>query len=98
MISDGVVTICGNFTPITKERPKGFDEDYKVMVPFNFKWREKIGKVECDCKEVLECYQPYYGYDWYHSKECSLVKLVEAKPQLMNLWCYSHLPHLASSE
>ena len=96
-ISNGKIHILGNFAKISKKKPKNYDKDYKVMVPYRFKWREKIGKVECDCKDVLECFMPYYGFDWYHSDECALMKLVKEKPQLMNLPVYSSLPHLASS-
>lgn len=96
-IGNGKVVIIGNFAPVTKNKPKDPDADYKVMVPYRFEWREKIGSVECNCKEVLECYQAYYGWDWYHSDSCALVVLVKNKPQLLNLWCYSHLPFLASA-
>jgi len=94
-IDNGKVVILGNFAKITKKKPKDWwDKDYKVMVPYPFKWREKIGGIECDCNEVLECHQPYYGCDWYHSEECALIKRIKEKPQLMNLWQYSHLPQL----
>lgn len=62
------------------------------MRPYFFKWREKIGKIECDCKEVLETYMPYYGCTWYHSQECALIKQLKDKPHLKNLWCYQYLP------
>lgn len=91
--------MCGNFAKVTKKRPKNwFDVGYKMFVPFPFRWRVTIGKVTCDCKEVKECYQPYYGWDWYHEDSCALIKLVEARPQLKNLWCYQELPHIASSD
>lgn len=84
--------------PIEKVKPEGFDEPYRIMVPYKFKWRVKIGKVECDCKEVEECYQPWYGFDWYHSEACALMRLVKEKPQLKNLWCYQGIERIASSE
>lgn len=96
-IEYGKVSILGNFAPITKEKPKDYDTEYKVMVPFDFKWRANIGGVECTCTEVLECYMPYYGTDWYHSDECALMKKVKERPQLMNLPCYQHLPLIAST-
>ena len=102
VITDGKIYIHGNFTKAKRYkngRPKNyFDRDYKAIIPFNFKWREKIGKVECTCVEILECYQPYYGWDWYHEDKCALIQLIKQKPQLTNLWCYQRLPHIASSE
>jgi hypothetical protein len=89
----------GQFSNRTKgkvdyENPQG----YETMIPFDFKWREKIGKVECDCKEVREIYAPYYGWTWEHSDDCALIKQLEKKPQLGNLWCYQSLPIIAQSE
>ena len=98
VIEYGDVIVHGNFAQITKEKPENYDEDYKVMVPYPFKLREKIGGVECSCKEVLECFMPYYGFDWYHSDGCELMKKVKQKPSLMNLWCYSHLPQIPTVE
>ena len=97
-ISNGNITITGNFAKISKKKPRGFDKDYKVIVPFDFKWRKKIGKVTCDCKEVLECYMPYYGFTWYHSEECALIRLLKEKPHLKNLPAYDILPMIAQSE
>ena len=75
-------------------------KDYKVMIPyseyFNDWPHERIGKVTCDCVEVLETYMPYYGRDWYHSDACALMQQMKAKPQLWNLACYQHLPKIAS--
>lgn len=88
------VHISGNFAKVTKKKPRSIDRDYKVMVPYFLKWREKIGKVRCNCKELLECYQPWYGKTWYHSDECALMIQIKKKPQLKNLWCYQHLPGL----
>ena len=96
---EGIV-ICGNFVKPTKKRPKNWIErGYRgVLVPFKFQWREKIGKVKCDCRVVKESYQPWYGYTWYHSDECALIKQIAAKPSLMNLWCYQKLPMIAQSD
>ena len=98
MISNGKVTIIGNFAKVTKKKPKDWMKDYKVMVPYFFNWREKIGKVTCDCTECLECYQPYYGRTWYHSDDCALMKQVKARPSLLNLWPYQSLPLIAHDE
>lgn len=82
--------VVGNFNKITKRKPKNWTETgYKIIVPFKFKWRHKIGKVECDCKVCEEHYAPYYGFDWYHSKECALIKHIEKRPQILNLNQYS---------
>ena len=83
-IYDGV-TVCGNFTKLSKRKPKNwFDVGYRIMVPFDFKWRAKLGKVECDCMEVEETYQPWYGTSWFHSKQCALMQYYEKYPQRFN--------------
>ena len=93
--SDNSIWICGNFNPITKQKPENWHETgYKMMVDYPFPDREKIGKIECDCKQVLECFQAWYGYNWYHSDDCALIKAIEKRPQLINLWCYQHLPEI----
>lgn len=80
------VHIIGNFCKITKKKPKGWiDKGYKIIVPYKFKWRCKIGKVECTCKECEEHYMPWYGTQWYHSRECKLIKLIDKRPQILNL-------------
>lgn len=95
---DGKIGIHGNFAPITKKKPRDFMEDYKVFVPYPFNFREKIGGVECDCINVLECYMPYYGSDWYHEDRCALIQDTKKRPHLMNLWPYSHLPQIPVSQ
>lgn len=92
--------MIGNFSKISKKRPKNwFDRDYKVMIPYDEKFKDwkrvKIGKLTCDCTEVLETYMPFYGWDWYHSDDCCLIKQLKNKPQLYNLPCYQMLPLLA---
>lgn len=80
------IAICGNFNELTKRKPKNWIErGYKIVIPFNFKWRDKLGKVECDCAEVEEHYQPWYGFSWYHLKSCAIVKHVEKYPGILNL-------------
>lgn len=63
-----------------KRKPKNW-----IVVPFTFKWRHKIGKVECDCKFCEEHYQPWYGVSWFHSKDCALMKYIDSRPQICNL-------------
>jgi hypothetical protein len=85
VIDNGNIVMIGNFAKIRKGRPKNnFDEEYKAIVPFEFKWRAKLGKVECDCTEVLECYQPYYGFSFYHLDECAIMKHYKKYPQMAN--------------
>jgi len=99
---DGVeVSILGNFAPLTRGVPENHDfveDEYKAVVPFKFKWRDRVGKVECTCTEVIESYMPYYGFHWQHTDGCALMRLVKEKPQLLNLHCYQHLPDIAFSE
>lgn len=84
---------------MTKTRPKDwFEHGYTIMVPFKFKWRAKIGKVECTCKQVIENFQPWYGFTWDHQNECALMQQLEKRPQLGNLPAYQNLPMIAQSE
>jgi hypothetical protein len=84
--------ISGNFNTITKKKPKNWiEKGYKIMIPFKFKWRHKIGNVVCDCKECLECYKPYYGFDIYHSKDCAIMILLDKRPQIQNLRQYQYI-------
>ncbi len=81
--------ISGNFNKITKRKPKNWVErGYKIIVPYGFKWRDRIGKVECDCSVCEEHYQAYYGVDWFHSKDCALMKYINKRPQILNLRQY----------
>ncbi len=85
------IHINGNFKKITKRKPKNWIENgYKIIVPYQFKWREKIAGVQCDCTVCEEQYSPYYGVDWYHLKDCALMKFIDKRPQILNLWQYSN--------
>lgn len=93
--------ISGNFAKLSKRKPKNWiEKGYKILVPYKFNWREKIGKVECDCKVCEEHYALYYGVDWYHSKECALIKYINQRPQIQNLqqYCGRDLSLIASTE
>jgi hypothetical protein len=91
MISNGKIIIHGNF-----ERPRRYkngkpknwiERDWKALIPYPFKWRTKLGEVECDCVEVVEAYQPYYGSTWYHSEECAVMKHYRKYPGMENfMW------------
>lgn len=91
MIGNGKIVICGNFSKArrynTKDgRPhKWFERDYKAIRAYPFQWRTKLGKIECDCKEVIEAYQPYYGFNVYHEDNCAIMKHFRAYPQMQNL-------------
>ncbi len=90
MISNGKITMIGNFTKPRRYKngkPKNaWNRDYKAIIPYPFKWRAKLGKVECDCKECIKMYQPYYGSTWIHSDECAVMKHYKKYPQMNNLW------------
>lgn len=78
--------ICGNFAKLTKRKPKNwYETGYKIIVPFTFKWRHKIGNVKCTCKNMEEHYQPYYGWSWFHEEGCAYVEVFKKRPQLCNL-------------
>lgn len=90
LIVFGNAIVMGNFAKLSRKKPKNwFEAGYKIIVPFKFKWRHKIGKVECDCKECEEHFMPYLGLEWYHSPDCALMKLLDKKPQIQNLWQYA---------
>lgn len=78
-----------NSAKFTKRKPKNWiHKGYKITVPYDFKWRHKIGKVECDCKTCHEHYQPWYGIKWYHSEDCALIQHINRRPQICNLSQY----------
>lgn len=80
------------------ERPKNYDEAFQTMVPYPFKWRTKLGKVECDCVTVREKYEPWYGFTIYHNDECATLKHLRKYPQMEN-FMWDRDPHvLAHSE
>lgn len=90
IITDGKIVLCGNFSKAKRYKngkPKDwFHRDWKAIIPYPFKWRTKLGKVECTCKEVVEAYQPYYGSTWYHEDECAIIKHYKKYPQMQNLY------------
>lgn len=93
IISTGSIVMIGNFTKPKRYkniRPKDwFDRDYKAIVPYDFKFRAKLGRAECTCKECLECHQPYYGFTYFHSEECAISQHLKKYPQILNLiWWY----------
>jgi hypothetical protein len=88
IINHGKVVLFGNFTTARRYKngkPKNWmDRDYKAIVPYDFTWRTKLGKVECDCKEIIEAYQPFYGFTWFHSEDCACMKHLRRYPQMQN--------------
>ena len=81
--------LSGNFNKLSKRKPKNWiDNGYKIIVPYKFKWREKIGKIKCDCEVCEEHYAPYYGVDWHHNKNCALIQYINRRPQILNLQQY----------
>jgi hypothetical protein len=79
--------VIGNFNKVTKKKPKDWIRTgYKIIVPYRFRWREKIGKVECDCQHCEEHFLPYYGVEWYHLDNCALMQYIRKRPQVLNLW------------
>lgn len=97
IFGNGIV-IHGNFAKVTKRKPKGFDQEYKIMVPYRFKWRNKLGRATCDCKEMLECYQPWYGYSYYHEDNCAISKHLAKYPQMQNFFWDTDPSLIARSE
>lgn len=80
------IAICGGTPALSKKRPENWiDTGYTIVKPFDFKWRAKLGRATCDCKEIIESYQPYYGFTWRHSKECAIIKHIKKYPGIQNL-------------
>lgn len=93
--------ISGNFLKLAKHKPKNWIYvGYKIIVPYKFKWRHKIGKVKCTCKVCEEHYQPYYGVTWYHMPDCALIQRINNRPQICNLMQYygNDLQQIACTE
>lgn len=81
-----MIYIIGNFNKLSKKKPKNWEKTgYKIIIPFPFKWRHKIGKVKCDCKFCEEHFKPWYGLSWFHSKDCALMRYIDKRPQICNL-------------
>lgn len=81
------VVVCGNFNGYTKRRPKNWiEQGYKMIVPFRFKWRAKVGRVECNCIEVKEHFQPWYGTTWIHSDACAIRAHLKRYPGIQNFY------------
>ena len=79
----------GNFNKLSESKPKNWiDTGYKIIVPYKFEWRHKIGKVECNCTFCEQYYQPYCGVQWYHSKDCALMIYIDLRPSILNLKQY----------
>lgn len=98
---DGTMVVCGNFAEVLPEKPKDFDyerdakwlEDYPKDLE-----RIKIGKTTCDCKKIETHYAPWYGYSWFHSEDCALLKRVKERPQLLNLPAFDNVECIGYSD
>jgi len=100
-ISGNGMTICGNFAEVQESKPQNFDydSDAKWYEPYPKDWeRIKIGKTTCDCKKIETHFAPWYGYTWFHTEECALLKKVKERPQLMNLPAFYNVETIGHSE
>lgn len=68
-----------------KQKSKNWTTGYIMNVPYEFSCRDKIGKIECDCKECEEHFTPYYGFSWYHLRDCAMMLHIKKHPQICNL-------------
>jgi hypothetical protein len=88
---------CGHTIKLSKKRPKNWvDVGYLIIRPYDLKWRHKLGKVECNCKEMEELYEPYYGFTLFHSEDCAMMKHLKRYPGICNLVDVSNI--IAQSE
>lgn len=98
---DGTMVVCGNFAEVLPEKPKDFnyETNAKWLEPYPKELeRKRVGKTTCDCKQIETHYAPWYGYTWFHSKDCALLKRVEERPQLKNLWCFDNIELIGYSD
>lgn len=79
--------ICGNFASVDESKPEPFDYDRtaKWREPYSFEWRETLGKAICNCRMVEVHYAPYYGFDYFHTEGCNLLRKLNAEPGIYNL-------------
>ena len=84
------IHICGGTKhwKVMKKRPKDWREKgYKIKQPYFLKWRAKLGRARCDCTEVIEVYQPWYGTTLSHAEGCAILKHIERYPGMNNfMW------------
>ena len=84
------IAICGNFAQARRYKTKDgrprdwFDKDYKAIRTFDFKWRDKKCGITCTCTEIIESYQPYYGWDYFHMDDCAIMVYYKKYPQRFN--------------
>lgn len=83
----GGITITGNFAELQQSKPEPFNygRTAKWIEPFKMEWREIMGDAICSCTTVEVHYAPYYGFDFYHRDNCSLMRKLAAQPQIANL-------------
>lgn len=102
VVAFGDVIVHGNFAEVLPEKPKDFnyDQDGKWLEDYPKEWdvRERIGSTICTCKKVEVHYAPYYGSDFYHTEGCNLLRQIKARPSLVNLPSYEHLPAIVFYE
>lgn len=85
--TNGSLTITGNFADLQDSKPEPFDYDHtaKWLEPYSMEWREVMGDAICSCTTVQVNYAPYYGFDYFHRDNCSLMRKLAAQPQISNL-------------
>jgi hypothetical protein len=73
-IENGNIAIRGNLALARRcenVRPKNWDHDYKAIVPYFFKWRDKICGIICACKEIIEAHQSCSGRNGPENGRCA---------------------------
>lgn len=91
--------ICGGRPALTTEKPKDWiDRGYNIVIPYPFgDYRETLGKVTCDCTQLYESFQPWYGTDYWHMDDCAIGKHLKRFPGIANLVDY-HFPRFPQYE
>lgn len=71
--------------PLTDEKPENWmDVGYRILVPYPFDWREKLGKATCDCTMVFETDRPWLGRHWTHHPDCAIEEHLRRYPGIYN--------------
>lgn len=79
------MSICSLNAPLVMVLPSDIEQPYRMLVGYRFDWREKVGKVECDCQIIEEVYRPWLGWHWNHLPECAIEKHLRRYPGIHNL-------------
>lgn len=96
-ITEGSLTICGNFAKVLPKKPKDFDynSDAKWIEPYPFDMRDVIGTTVCNCKYIVTHFSPWHGFDSYHQDTCFLMQKFRNTPNAEYFYAMEALPRIS---